>query len=376
MFYYLYELATDTEGTWGPLRLFSYITFRAGGAAFSAFIISIVFGPFTVRFLKDLQFVAPNRLEGLVADDEETKAKKKNVPSMGGILILGATIVSILLWGRLGNKLVLIFLVQLILLGGLGFMDDYLKVVKKSRDGLSSKMKLLLQLGVAFGAVYCLDRVDETQDLMRQLYLPFLKQPVLTLPLIVFLLFGATVVVGSSNAVNLSDGMDGLATGCVIMCALTYAAFAYICGHSEFAKHLIVPYIQNSGEVAVIALAIAGACLGYLWYNCHPASMFMGDTGSLALGGAIGLIAVLVKQEILLILVGGIFVIEAGSVILQVGCFKLTRKLLGSPKRLFKCAPIHHHFKMLGWPESQIVTRFWIIAAVLAAMGLATLKLR
>ncbi len=377
MFYYLYELATNTDGALGPLRLFRYVTFRAAGAAFTAFIIALVFGPFTVRLLKSFQFVAPNRLDGLVEDDEETKKKKKDVPSMGGVLIVAATITSILMWGQLTNPLVVVFMCLLVSLGTVGFIDDYLKVAKQSSDGISGKLKLGAQILIALAAVYALDQAPMTKDFMRQIYVPFRKTPILTsLPIIVVGLWGAIVVVGSSNAVNLSDGMDGLATGCTIICALAFAVFAYVSGHFNFARYLDVPFIKSSGEVAVIATAMAGACLGFLWYNCHPASMFMGDTGSLALGGAIGLIAVLVKQEILLVLVGGIFVMEAGSVILQVGFFKITRKIYGKPRRLFRCSPIHHHFKLLGWPETQIVTRFWIIAAILAAMGVATLKLR
>ncbi len=377
MIYYLSELDLGNYDVLPPMRLFRYVTFRAGGAAFTAFVIAVVFGPLMVSFLKNFQFVAPNRLEGLVEDDEETKKRKRNVPSMGGILIIAATICSVLIWGNLSSQLVIIFVVLIAVLGGLGFLDDYLKVVRKSRDGISSTVKLTGQILVSAGAVFWLYQVPEAREHMQSIWIPFVKYPIITgLPLAVVIIFGSVVLIGSSNAVNLSDGMDGLAIGCTVICAMAYAVFAYLCGHYHFADYLDIPFIRGSGEVAVIATAIAGAGLGFLWHNCHPASMFMGDTGSLAIGGAIGLIAVLVKQEILLVVVGGIFVIEAGSVILQVSYFKITRRLTGTPKRLFKCAPIHHHFKQSGWTETQVVIRFWIIAAVLAALGIATLKIR
>ena len=376
MFLYLSRKLMEQAGGLGPLRLFEYITFRAGGAAFSAFIIALVFGGFTSRLLRHVQAAAPNRLEGLVEDDAETVARKEGVPSMGGILILAATVVSILLWGRIGDPLVLLFLGLLVFLGLIGFLDDYLKIRRQSGDGLPGKWKILAQLVIAVVAVYCLDQLPETKGVVRQLYMPFVKHPVTVLPLAGALAFGAFIVISSSNAVNLTDGMDGLAIGCTAICATAYAIFAYVCGHAKFADYLLVPYISNCGEVTVIALAIAGASLGFLWHNCFPASMFMGDTGSLALGGAVGLIAVLVRQELLLAVVGGIFVIEAGSVLLQTGWYKLSRRLFGTPQRLFRCAPIHHHFKKKGWPETQIVIRFWIIALALAAAGVASLKLR
>ncbi|MCJ8332383.1 MAG: phospho-N-acetylmuramoyl-pentapeptide-transferase [Lentisphaeria bacterium] len=376
IYWVMFENNQDISKT--PLRLFEYVTFRAGGAAFSAFIMAIVFGQLTVKLLISLQFVAPNRLEGLVEDDEETLNQKKNVPSMGGILILGATILSVLIWADLSNSLTLIFLGLLILLGMIGFADDYLKVVRKSKDGISGKAKLAGQIIIAAVAVYLLYHTgdEDSRKIFQNLWIPFVKTPILmALPLVVIVGFGTLVVVGSSNAVNLSDGMDGLAVGCTVITAIAYAIFAYACGNSEHASYLGVPFV-HSAEVSVVAAAIAGAGLGFLWHNCYPASMFMGDTGSLALGGAIGLIAVLVKQEFLLVIIGGIFVVEAGTVILQVIYFKLTRKLTGEPKRLFKCAPIHHHFKMSGWTETQIVIRFWIIALVLAFIGIASLKVR
>jgi phospho-N-acetylmuramoyl-pentapeptide-transferase len=366
MLYYL----TDLDTYFGPLRLFQYVTFRAGGAAITAMLIALFFGPFTVRTLKKLGTVAPSRLKGLVPDMHINPEKDK-VPSMGGILIIASITISTLLWALPFNPLVTVFLVTLLALGGVGFWDDYTKVAFGRRDGISGKLKLFLQFLIAFAAAWYLDSLPETHHLLRQIVFPFQKSPIVeNLPAMIAFGFAALVVVACSNAVNLTDGKDGLAVGCSIFCTLTYGIFAYICGHKIFAGYLNVPFIPGSSEVVVFAAAIMGACIGFLWYNCLPASMFMGDTGSLALGGSIGLIAVLVKQELLLVIVGGVFVVEAVSVIIQVISFKLFKK------RVFLCTPIHHHFERLGWPESQIVIRFWIIAGILALIGLATLKLR
>ena len=296
---------------------------------------------------------------------------------MGGILILFSIILTVLLWAVPNNSLVRISLFLLVALGLVGFLDDYRKVIHKDKKGLSGHWKFFFQIAISLVAVWSLYLVPEAGDNLTKLMIPFFKQPIIEDMWIgVALCFGCLVVVASSNAVNLSDGMDGLAVGCVTICAITYAVFAYFCGHKLFAIYLQIPFVPGCSEVVVIATAIAGAGLGFLWHNCPPASVFMGDTGSLSIGGAIGLIAVLVKQEILLIIVGGIFVIEAGSVILQVGYYKLTRRLTGTPRRLFQCAPIHHHFQKCGWKETQVVVRFWIMAFILAAIGLATLKIR
>ncbi|MFA6103420.1 MAG: phospho-N-acetylmuramoyl-pentapeptide-transferase [Victivallaceae bacterium] len=351
----------------GPFRLFEYVTFRAAGAAFTAMVLAVLLGPYTVRKLKQLRATAPCRLEGLV-DKAFIDRNKDKTPSMGGLLIVFSIIVSSLLWNIVYNPITLTLLVMMVLFAGIGFIDDYAKVRYGKRDGIPGKMKLMLQLFFAVGAIMFLDCVPETRDLLHQLMLPFFKQPVLVSGWVMAL--GAFVVVGSSNAVNLTDGKDGLAVGCCIFCALTYAVFAYLCGHKIFAGYLSIPFIPGVSEAVVFAAALAGACIGFLWHNCHPASMFMGDTGSLALGGTIGLIAVIVKQELILIVVGGVFVMEAVSVIMQVTSFKLTGK------RIFLCTPIHHHFEQKGWTETQIVVRFWILAGILALTGLATLKLR
>ncbi|MCH2176305.1 MAG: phospho-N-acetylmuramoyl-pentapeptide-transferase [Lentisphaeria bacterium] len=395
MIFYILEWLNEVGVSGIPTRIFNYITFRAGGAAFSAFVISIIFGPYTIRALQNLQTVAPNRLDGLVEDDAETKAEKKNTPSMGGILILLSTGISIAIWGNWSNQIVQIFVLFMMGLGLTGFLDDYLKVKKQSRDGISSRVKLLYQLLLSAAAVIALDSTtdivhifippgaEETTPFLsshgqvRNLWIPFFKEPIwMAMPFAVVIALGMLVTVGSSNAVNLTDGMDGLATGCTVIACGAYAIFAYLSGHYNFANYLNIPFIRGAGEVTVLTASIIGACLGFLWYNCKPAGMFMGDTGSLALGGCIGLIAILVKQELLLVVIGGVFVMETLSVMMQVSYYKLTRKLTGTPKRIFKCAPIHHHFKQSGWQETQIVMRFWIIAFILAVVGLATLKLR
>lgn len=393
MLYYLSLHAKDWSSLHlGFLRLFQYVTFRAGGAAFTAFIIVLVLGPFTVRFLK-------RWLGKPVIRDEDKKpeaavpagtpsapgvvptiASKSDTPIMGGLLILFGLTVSMLLWTKILTHTAQIFLGLVLGMGLIGFVDDYLKIKRQSKDGLSGKAKLLAQIVVAGLAVFLLDWAQTpypNQHYVRMLMVPFFKEAIINpLPLWIAVAFGALVVVSASNAVNLSDGMDGLATGCTIVSSIAYGVFAYICGHRVFAEHLQVPFLPGSSEAMVIAAAIVGACLGFLWHNCYPASMFMGDVGSLSLGGAIGLIAVLVKQELLLLVIGGVFVIEAGSVILQVGYYKLTRALTGTPKRLFSCAPIHIHYRKKGLSETQIVIRFWILALLLAGAGLATLKIR
>ncbi len=365
MLYYL----TIYSDHFGPFRLFHYVTFRAAGAAITAMLIAFIFGPMTVRMLKKMNATAPSRLKGLVPDEHINPAKDK-VPSMGGILIIASMAISTLLWSLPLNPIVTVFLVTLLALGAVGFWDDYTKVLG-NRDGIPAKMKLLMQIMIAISAAAYLNALPETHDILRQVMVPFLKNPIIEdLPAMAAYGFAALVVVACSNAVNLTDGKDGLAVGCSISCMLVYGAFAYFCGHKMFAGYLNVPFIPGASEVVVLAAATVGACIGFLWYNCQPASMFMGDTGSLALGGTIGLIAVLVKQELTLIIVGGVFVAEALSVIIQVISFRLFKK------RVFLCTPIHHHFERLGWTESQIVIRFWIISGILAMVGLATLKLR
>lgn len=372
MLSYLSEWSTEISF----LRLFQYVTFRAGGAALTAFLLTILLGPMTIRLLGRQSATAPDHLDS-VMPDEFRNPDKRHVPTMGGILIVFAIVCTTVLWANPTNSLVHIFLAVLVALALVGFMDDYRKVIHRDKAGLVGRWKLLFQIVIGLTVVWFLHGAPETGDNVRRLMLPFLKHPLIeNMALWLALPFGCLVVVSASNAVNLSDGMDGLAVGCTAICAATYACFAYVCGHRVLADYLLVPFVAGCSEVVIFAAAITGAGLGFLWHNCHPAGMFMGDTGSLSIGGAIGLIAVLVKQEILLLVVGGVFVVEAGSVILQVGYFKLTRQLAGTPKRLFLCAPFHHHLQRKGWTETQIVIRFWILAILLAAVGLATLKVR
>lgn len=382
MFYFLAQY----RDLFGPLRLFEYVTFRAGGALFCSMLITLALGPLTIKLLNRFRTMAPNRYEGFT-DEKDIDRDKDDVPSMGGLLIVAAIVVSTLLWAELTLPVVRVFLSVLLVLAGVGFIDDYRKI-KYGRDGLPGRFKLLVQFALALVAVYFLDCLSETtiidmspdglggvRHISREIMLPLFKNAVATMPLWLSMLCGAVVMVGSSNAVNLTDGKDGLATGCMVIAALAFTVFAYLSGHRIFAEYLMIPHINTASEVVVFACAIVGACLGFLWFNCYPASMFMGDTGSLALGGVLAMLAILVKQEIALIIVGGVFVIEAFSVILQVGYFKITKRFCIEGKRIFRRTPIHHHFER-NWDETQIVTRFWIIAIICALIGLATLKLR
>ena len=363
MFYWMSEY----KELWSVLRLFEYVTFRAGGAAFTAMLLTMFLSPLTIRLLKQFNATAPCRFQGLMDEKFIDRAKDKT-PSMGGLLIVASIIISSLLWNRLDNKIPLVLVAAILLFAALGFVDDFAKAAYGKRDGIPGKFKLLFQFVIAGGMVLLLNYIPETKGLLQKLYVPFFKRALLDSPWT--MLFSTVVVVGASNAVNLTDGKDGLATGCSILCAFVFAVFAYFSGHIKFAEYLHLPFMPGISEAVVFASAIAGACLGFLWFNCYPASMFMGDTGSLALGGAIALIAVLVRQELLLAIVGGVFVLEAVSVIIQVTSFKLTGR------RVFLCTPIHHHFEQKGWTETQIVVRFWILAIICALLALGTLKLR
>ena len=363
MLYYLSNFSNSPE--WGFLRLFNYVSFRAGGAGIMAFLLVILLGPYTVRVLKNFRATAPSRYGGVL--EEFVDAQKDKTPSMGGVLIIFGIVVSALCWMKT-QELMLILVGSTLLLGLLGFADDFAKVAYRRRDGIPGKVKLLGQFMVAGAAVTWLYYLPGFAGNMADLNLPFFSKPVLCSAWVSVI--SVVAIVGASNAVNLTDGKDGLSTGCMIFASIAYAVMAYLSGHKVFAEYLLIPFIPGASEAVVFAAAVIGACIGFLWHNCHPASMFMGDTGSLALGGIIGLLSVLVRQEFLLFLVGGVFVMEIVSVMIQVPVFKLTGK------RVFLCTPIHHHFEKLGWTETQIVVRFWILAGIFALLALGTLKLR
>lgn len=366
MLYFLHTLGGHIDG----LNVFRYITFRAIGAALTSFLLCLLFGDFVIRKLIALKLGQPIRTKEEVHKLAELHGGKRGTPTMGGILLLGAVLVSTLLWARPENTFVWMALLSMIWLGALGFIDDYIKVTKKKSDGLPARLKLVGQFALA-GAVtafFLLNPATEVQA--RELFVPFYKEPIIqNLGWLTFLFFAA-VIVGTSNAVNLTDGLDGLATGCTITASFAYAILAYVAGNLRIATYLQIPYYPQAGELTVLCMALVGAGLGFLWFNCHPARVFMGDTGSLALGGVLGVVAICTKQELLLIVVGGIFVIESASVVLQILSFKLTGK------RIFRMSPIHHHFELLGWKENTVIVRFWIISILFAFLGLATLKLR
>ena len=358
MFYhFLYPLSHS----YAFLNIFRYITVRSFLAFLFSVIFSLIVGKFFIEFMQRKQFGQVIREDG-----PKDHFKKAGTPTMGGVFIIGSILFALIFLGNFSSPPFLVTLGITFSYFVLGFFDDYAKVVKNSSKGISAKGKLLWQFITAVLAMYLLVhfRVIDTQ-----LYVPFLKGPVLDLGFF-YIFFGALVIVGSSNAVNLTDGLDGLAIGPIITSAASLAVLVYASGHKELASYLLIPYIENTGELTVMAMAIIGAGVGFLWYNAFPAQIFMGDVGSLSLGGALGTMAVLSKSEILFAFIGGVFVMEAVSVILQVASFKLRKK------RIFKMAPIHHHFELKGWPEPKVIVRFWIIALVLAIMSVATLKIR
>lgn len=345
------------------LRLFQYITFRSAYAALTAMVLVLVFGNMMIRWLQNLKLREEIRELG-----PESHQAKAGTPTMGGIIILGAVIVSMLLWGNFSNHYVLILLAATIALGALGFVDDYIKTVRKRKDGVPPKGKLITQIAIALVVSLLVYFYPSNEKHVTELFLPFLNEAVVEMGWI-WLVFSVIVIIGTSNAVNLTDGLDGLAAGTVAITASVLAIMTYISGHVKIAAYLRIPYIPHSAELTVVLAALAGALLGFLWFNSNPASVFMGDTGSLALGGIIGIVAVMIKKEVFLFIVGGVFVIEALSVIIQVASFKIRGK------RVFKMAPIHHHFELSGWPEQKVVVRMWIIGIILAILGLSSLKI-
>jgi phospho-N-acetylmuramoyl-pentapeptide-transferase len=371
MFAYLSQF----EEYYGPLRLLRFITLRTLMAAGTAALVGFVIGPWLIARLRVLKF-GHGYVDERVGDLAAANFDKKHTPTMGGLLIFASVMVSTLLWASL-NIWVVAALVVYVALTAVGFRDDYLKVVRKHRGGISSMEKLFWQTAITAVVLALLLMHPVAGAKMRELWVPFVKSPLIaTMPLWFLAPFFFTVLVGSSNAINLTDGLDGLAIGCTITVALVYGIMAYAAGNARISDYLLISYVPGTGELAVICGALVGAGLAFLWYNCHPAELFMGDTGSLALGGLIGVIAFMVHQPLTLVIVGGIFVAEALSVIFQVGWFKLTKRRTGTGMRLLRMSPVHHHFQLGGWPETKVVIRFWILSLACALAGLGTLKLR
>ncbi len=343
-------------------NIFQYISFRAAYAAVTALLISFLFGPAIIRWLRRINLGQVVRKDG-----PESHLSKAGTPTMGGVLINVSIICSVFLWQDLRNPYAWVIILSSFGFGLLGFADDYLKISRKNSDGLRAKFKLLGQLSLSLILVLVI--MEYSGEHTTLLYLPFIKTPVLDFSYF-YIPFGMLVLVGTSNAVNLTDGLDGLATGLVIMVVLSFAVIAYLTGRVDFAEYLQIPFVPGAGELAVAAMGILGACIGFLWFNAHPAEVMMGDTGSLSLGGLIGVMALMLKKEILLVIVGGVFVMEVFSVVIQVLHFKRTGK------RVFKMSPLHHHFELSGWSETKVVTRFWILGGMFALLALSTLKIR
>ena len=346
----------------GAFNIFQYITFRSAYAAVTALIISFIFGPLVIRRLHRMKVGQEIRDEG-----PETHLSKSGTPTMGGLLILLSISISMLLWMDLHNSYNWVILFSLIGFGGLGFLDDYIKIFRQSSEGIHARVKFGGQTIVSFLVVLFL--FVNGNEYTTLLYVPFFKYPVLDLGWL-YIPFGMLLLVGFSNAVNLSDGLDGLATGLVILVGITLGLLTYVTGRVDFSEYLQIPFIRGSGELTILCFALVGASIGFLWYNSHPAEVFMGDTGSLSLGGILGVIALIIKKELLLIIIGGVFVLEVVSVMIQVISYKWKKR------RVFKMAPLHHHFELKGWDESKVVVRFWILGGLFTILSLSTLKIQ
>lgn len=362
----LYHLLFELKDQVGLFNVVRYITFRTAMATLSALLIVLLFGPWTIERLRRLKFGQQIRSDG-----PESHKAKAGTPTMGGILIVAGTLVPTLLWGDLTNRNIWILIFATLAFGAIGFADDYIKIVKKRSLGLTARQKLAWQFAaaIAIGLGLYVSSEFSPESFSTRVVFPFFKrlQPELGL---FYVAFAAILLVGYTNAVNLTDGLDGLAIGATLISSAALTGLAYVTGHRIFATYLDLLFQPSAGEVTVFCGALTGAAMGFLWWNCYPAQVFMGDVGSLALGGALGTVAILIKQELLLIPIGGLFVIEALSVIGQVASFKFTGK------RIFRMAPLHHHFELIGWKETQVVIRFWIVAFIFALMSLATVKLR
>ncbi|MDR3244690.1 MAG: phospho-N-acetylmuramoyl-pentapeptide-transferase [Elusimicrobiota bacterium] len=360
LYYCLYGL----RDVFTPFNVFQYITFRAGGAVLTSLLICMLIGGYFIRKLKELKINQMIRNDGPKSHKDKT-----GTPTMGGLLILFSILVSVLLWARLDNIFILLLLFGTIYLGFLGFMDDYLKLVKKNSKGLKAKTKLFWQTLLGIFIAYAIYIMPPNAAYAMQINIPYLKEVFLNMSYFYFL-FVIIEIVGSSNGVNLTDGLDGLAIVCIVIVAFALALFAYFAGHINIAEYLKIVYVTGAGEISIFLFAIVGAGMGFLWFNAHPAEIFMGDTGSLFLGGILGMSAIFIKQELILVLLGGIFVAEALSVLIQISVFKKTKK------RFFRMAPLHHHFELKGIKESKVVIRFWIVGIILAILSFASLKLR
>jgi phospho-N-acetylmuramoyl-pentapeptide-transferase len=352
-------------------NLFRFITFRAAGAVVTSLLLAFLLGPMTIRWLTRLRVGQVVRKEG-----PQTHLVKAGTPTMGGILIVAAATLSTLLWAELTNVYTVVCLAALLWMGMLGFLDDYLKVVRGRTEGLVARYKMVGQWVFGLGLGLFLISFPVWPIPANWTSLPFFADWVAVFWIPVYVLFVGAVVSGTSNAVNLTDGLDGLATGLAGIAAATFGIFAYVIGRVDTSAYLGLFYLPGAGEMSIFAVALAGAALGFLWFNAHPAEVFMGDTGSLALGGAIGVMAILLKAEFLLVIVGGVFVMETVSVILQTSYFKYTARKYGAGRRIFRMAPIHHHFEQLGWAETKVVVRFWILGILCAMLGFSTLKIR
>lgn len=382
MFYYLSQYLRDvTAGgpyaEWtSPLRVVNYITFRSVMAAITALLLSLWIGPKMIAWLKRVKFGQNYADKAEEGGDLKTRLlSKKGTPTMGGILIVTSMDVSGLLWAQ-WNELVVLTLLSLVVLASLGFYDDYAKITKQNNLGTTSFIKLAVQTSLAgFIGIY-LWMLPSTSSLVTDIMIPFYKYPIATGVGIVGLIITILSIVGSSNAVNLTDGLDGLAIGCTLIVTVVFLIFTYVAGNAVFANYLQIPFVPGAGELTVFCSAMFGASLGFLWFNCHPAQVFMGDTGSLALGGAFGIMAVLIHQPFILLIAGGVFVAEAVSVMIQRSWFKYTKRTRGAGERVFLMAPLHHHFEKKGWYESQVVTRFYILCVLCALVALSSLKLR
>jgi phospho-N-acetylmuramoyl-pentapeptide-transferase len=357
-----YEFVYPLVRYFSPLNVFQYITFRSAYAAITALLICFILGPWIIRVLKAKEYGQEIRTDG-----PESHLTKSGTPTMGGIMINFGIVISAVLWMDITRLYTWILLFAVMGFGLIGFTDDVLKIYRKNSRGLRGWVKFSGQIIVSLTIAILLytNQTDNT----TLLYIPFIKEPILDLSFL-YIPFAVLLLVFTSNAVNLTDGLDGLATGLVIMVGLTFAVLSYLAGRVDFAEYLQIPFLSGGGELSILCLALVGACVGFLWFNAHPAEIMMGDTGSLSLGGVLGVIALMIKKEVLLVIVGGVFVIEAGSVIIQVVSYKLTKK------RVFLMAPLHHHFELKGWAESKVVLRFWILGGLFAILSLSTLKLR